>query len=213
MSQAAQTNQSGRRASKDVRRQQLIDATISVLARKGYSALTVADVAKSAGLSAGIVNFHFESKDKLLAASLQFLTDEYRRNWKTALESAGKDPAQRLRSLLLSDFDISIYTSDKLAAWIAFWGEVQGRPIYDKIYSAQEDERIATSLALVKTIIAEGKYRHNAIFATRALESLCEGLWLGVVTGSSRITLAVSAADARQAVDAALVAFFPKHFK
>ena len=60
------TSPSSRKASRPVRRQQLIDATIAVLARKGYSALTVADVAKTAGLSVGIINFHFESKEKLL---------------------------------------------------------------------------------------------------------------------------------------------------
>ena len=51
-----------RKATRPVRRQQLIDSTIAVLARKGYAGLTVADVAKEAGLSAGIVIFHFNSK-------------------------------------------------------------------------------------------------------------------------------------------------------
>ena len=35
-----------RKASKEVRKQQLIEATIRILAQKGFAALTVADVAK-----------------------------------------------------------------------------------------------------------------------------------------------------------------------
>jgi TetR/AcrR family transcriptional repressor of bet genes len=65
--------QSSRKASKEMRRQQLIEATIDTLATKGYAATTLADVAKAAGLSGGIVNFHFETKDKLLVETLRQL--------------------------------------------------------------------------------------------------------------------------------------------
>ena len=41
----------GRKASKETRRQQLIEATIDSLARRGYSETTMADVADGAGLS------------------------------------------------------------------------------------------------------------------------------------------------------------------
>ncbi len=48
-----------------------------MLGQKGYAALTIADVAKQAGLSPGIVIFHFNSKDALLADVLRFLALEY----------------------------------------------------------------------------------------------------------------------------------------
>src|SRR5436190_24079044 len=90
----------GRKASKDVRRQQLIEATIDVMARKGYAGTTMADVAKQAGLSSGIVNFHFETKENLLAETLKMLSDEYRGNWQKALaDTIGLPPAKRLEAL------------------------------------------------------------------------------------------------------------------
>ena len=73
---AAEPEKRGRKASKETRRQQLIEATIDSLARRGYSETTMADVADGAGLSRGIVNFHFESKEKLLVATLQYMADE-----------------------------------------------------------------------------------------------------------------------------------------
>ena len=72
----------GRKASKETRRQQLIEATIDLLAKRGYSETTMADVADGAGLSRGIVNFHFESKEKLLVATLQYMADEYSQHWR-----------------------------------------------------------------------------------------------------------------------------------
>ena len=75
----------GRKASKETRRLQLIDATIDSLAKRGFSDTTMADVADGAGLSRGIVNFHFESKDKLLVATLQHMAEEYAGHWRAAV--------------------------------------------------------------------------------------------------------------------------------
>src|SRR6478752_2460773 len=110
----------GRKASKETRRQQLIEATIDSLAKRGYSDTTLANVADGAGLSRGIVNFHFESKEKLLVSTLQFMADEYANHWNTALEKAGPRAADKIWALVNADFDRRICTKRKLAAWCAF---------------------------------------------------------------------------------------------
>src|SRR6476619_231619 len=94
-----------RKASKEVRRQQLIEAKIDTLARRGYAATTLADVARTAGLSGGIVNFHFESTEKLLVETLRASAAEYRTNRRSALAMAGKIPAERLEASLSADFN------------------------------------------------------------------------------------------------------------
>ncbi len=43
----------------------------------GFSRTTLGLIAKNAGLSQGIVNFYFKSKDVLLLATLKFLAEEY----------------------------------------------------------------------------------------------------------------------------------------
>jgi len=207
------TSPPSRKASRPVRRQQLIDATIVVLARKGYSALTVADVAKTAGLSVGIINFHFESKEKLLASCLTHLAEEYYRNWQSALATPGATVAEKLQMVILGDFNDKIFTPDKLAAWIAFWGETQGRPIYVEICSAYDEERARTVGSLCEKIIKEGGYKLAPQTVMRALESLGDGLWLGVAAGNSHAKLTINASQARMALQAMLVSFFPKHFQ
>lgn len=206
------TSPSSRKASRPVRRQQLIDATIVVLARKGYSALTVADVARTAGLSVGIINFHFESKEKLLAACLMSLAEEFYQNWKSALATPGSTVAEKLQLVVLGDFNGQIFTPDKLAAWIAFWGETQGRPIYTEICSAYDEERARTVGGLCEAIIKEGGYKLKPDTVMRALESLGDGLWLSVVAGNAHAKLTIDAAKARMALQAVLQAFFPRHF-
>ena len=206
------TAPASRKASRPVRRQQLIDATIVVLARKGYSALTVADVAKTAGLSVGIINFHFESKEKLLASCLTHLAEEYYRNWQGALAVPGASVAEKLQLIVLGDFNDKIFTPDKLAAWIAFWGETQGRPIYVEICSAYDEERTKAVGSLCEKIIKDGGYKLVPSTVMRALESLGDGLWLGVAAGNSQAKFTITASQARMALQAMLVSFFPKHF-
>ncbi len=199
-----------RKAARPVRRQQLIESTIAVLARKGYAGLTVADVAKEAGLSAGIVIFHFNSKDELLAAVLGALASEYRTHWEASMKAAGPAPADRLRAMLLSDFDTHVYTREKLAAWVAFWGEIQGRPFYDQICAGSDAERQSATESLCRQVIAEGGYRLDPALTARGLESLGDGLWVGL--GGSGYKGQVNDTQAKQVMATALAAFFPKHY-
>ena len=193
-----------------MRRQQLIDSTIAVLARNGYAGLTVADVAKEAGLSAGIVIFHFNSKDELLAAVLGALAAEYRAHWEASMNAAGPNPADRLKAMLLSDFDTDVYTREKLAAWVAFWGEIQGRPFYDQICAGSDAERQVATETLCQRIIAEGGYKLDPALTARGLESLGDGLWIGI--GGAGYKGQVNDTQAKQVMSTALAAFFPKHF-
>jgi AcrR family transcriptional regulator len=61
----------GRLDVKESRRTQLIEATIDSLARHGFAEFTLAQVAKSARLSQGIVNFYFRSKEALIEGIVQ----------------------------------------------------------------------------------------------------------------------------------------------
>lgn len=201
-----------RKASKDVRRQQLIEATLDVLARKGYASLTIAEVAKSAGLSVGIISFHFEGKEKLLASSLRYLADEYYANWKASLEEAEDNAAAKLEAVLLSDFNETIYTPAKLASWIAFWGETQGRPVYEEICSRYDEERSRVVMDLCRELTSDGGYAHDPKYVMFGLEGICEGLWLGTVSTAARIDPYINAQTAQRVVKSALHAFFPRHY-
>jgi AcrR family transcriptional regulator len=96
---AALKSTSGKRtAPKEERQQQLIQATIRSVASNGMSDTTMATVAREAGLSQGIINLHFQSKDRLLVETLRFLSEQYREAWEKAVSLAGHCPATSWRS-------------------------------------------------------------------------------------------------------------------
>ncbi len=57
-------------------RQRLIDAAARLFAAHGYTATTVAAIGEAAGVSRGLVNFHFTTKEKLLHAVIDELVAE-----------------------------------------------------------------------------------------------------------------------------------------
>ncbi len=200
---------SARTASREMRRRQLVDATMKCIARKGMSSMTLGDVAREAGLSAGIVNLHFDSKDNLLKETLRFLANEYRARFDRTLEKTAPDPAAQLRAAMELDFKPSICNRQKLAVWFAFWGEAKSQPTYRKICDQSDryyDEAIED---LCGQIIADGDYAGvSAQTVATALTSITNGLWLSCL-------ISPSSWDRRIAMDAVmsyLSSIFPNHF-
>ena len=79
------------------RREQILDAAIAVVARKGYEATTIRDVAVGAGASTGTVNYYFANKDDVLASALVEVAERFRRRVDEALDGVD-DPHERLRA-------------------------------------------------------------------------------------------------------------------
>jgi AcrR family transcriptional regulator len=78
----------------------LIAAAVEVMARHGYHAASVRDIATAAGTSPAILYHHFPSKQVLLATMLDRGMDVLIAATEQALDLAGDDPADRLRAVV-----------------------------------------------------------------------------------------------------------------
>lgn len=200
-----------RKRPREARRVQLIEATIETLSTRGYARTTLTEVANHAGLSHGLVNFHFKSKEKLLAETMLYLAEEYRENWMTALAEAGPGPQAQLDALIRADFSPPVCAPSRLAAWLSFWGEAQGRPIYQELCGSNDAEYIRRLEAVCAALIAEGGYSGELARAdrvARVLRVTVEGVWLDLAT----MAPPYSAEEALATVYTSAAAFFPRHF-
>lgn len=171
-----------RTQSRDARRTQLIEATIATIAERGYSRTTLTDVSRRAGLSHGLVLFYFETKDRLLAETLDFLSEEYRNNWQAALAAAGSEPEQRLAALIQADFQPAVCRPGRLAAWCAFWGESQSRPMYQARCGANDEHYSRILEAICSGMNERYGYVTSPVRAARLLRISIEGTWLELMT-------------------------------
>ena len=209
MISAAHEKVSRRAVAKEYRRQQLIDATIKCISKKGLGSTTLADVAREAGLSQGIVNLHFNSKDNLLNETLLYLAEEYDREFMKAVSKSPDNAAAKLLALMKMDLKPKICDRAKLAVWFAFWGEVRSVPTYQKISAAYDDKQDEILVGLADTIIREGNYAEvDAETVAEALSSLTDGLWLSNLINPKTF----DRSTALNAVLSYLKAVFPDHY-
>lgn len=198
-----------RTARREQRRRQLIDATMKCIARKGMGSTTLADVAGEAGLSQGIVNLHFESKENLLTETLRHLADEYKAQFNKAYENSGPGPAEKLLALIELDLRPSICDRRKVAVWFAFWGEVKSRPTYRKICDERDQYYDDIVESLAREIIADGGYDGvTAESVAIVLTSMTNGLWLSCLISPASF----DRHKAMLAVLEYLRGVFPRHF-
>lgn len=120
---------------KQITRLTLLEATIDIIADEGISGVTLAKVAERTGLSQGICNFHFRSKEKLMLEAFRMLYQEHGRAWRRVLHDEGLSPSLRLTSLLETLLSPPLADHRKLAVWLAFWGVAPHRRTYLEICS------------------------------------------------------------------------------
>lgn len=194
-----------RKQSREARRGQLIEATLETLAARGYARVTLLEVAQTAGLSHGLVNFHFATKEKLLEATLTHLAEEYRANWLRYLDAAGDDPGAQLAALIMADYDAVAASPVRIAAWCAFLGEAQVRPLYQARFQTNDDAYIARLEQIVAALLLRHGLTGHAPRIARAIRLMTLGCWLDSVT----LTDPWAITEARATSLTAARAFFP----
>ena len=198
-----------RKAPKEERRLQLIKATIRTVARYGLSDVTIATVAKEAQLSQGIINLHFQSKDRLLVETLRYVAEEYRQTWDKALEATGDEAAEKVARLIEVDFQPKVCDRNKLAVWFAFWGESKSRPTYRKICADHDRQYQEMMTGLCAEIIRQGQYSNiDAETVAKGMSAMSEGLWLDLLVSPE----SMHPEKAKGICFAFLASLFPKHF-
>lgn len=190
------------------RRRQLIEATIDSIAEHGLAGTTVLRVAGCAGLSAGIVNFYFRSKDALLLATLEHVDGEFGRRQSEALARAGDDPARQLEALIEAGLDPAVCNPRRVAVWTAFWGEARARADYMRVCGRREADEAARTVELFERIARTGGYALDATALGRAFYHLLSSLPEDMLDESRPFDLEAAKATCR----GFLASVFPKEF-
>jgi phenylpropionate dioxygenase-like ring-hydroxylating dioxygenase large terminal subunit/AcrR family transcriptional regulator len=166
-------------ANQEQRRGQLIQATIRIIAGHGLSNTTLAKVAQDAGLSPGIVNFYFTSKDQLLLAVLKTLSDEFMAKLEAAIAASGSDPGANLEALTEAMLAPDLSDPDKVAVWYAFWGEARARSDYLKACGERDEAYHKALLALCRQLGEAAPQGHpiDPEAVTLALLGLLDQFW------------------------------------
>jgi TetR/AcrR family transcriptional repressor of bet genes len=110
-----------------------MDAAIAVIGEGGLPGATVALIANRAGMSTGLVNHYFDSKEELLALAMRNLSNLFRQDI-LALMPPDPTPAERLRAIVDGSFVPQSFTVQKREAWMQFMLHSQSEPQIEHLY-------------------------------------------------------------------------------
>lgn len=161
---------------KDKRKAQLIAAAMESIAKRGLMETTITHISKGAGMSRGIINFYFTSKEMMMRETLKTLIDEYEMEWNAALTDAGEDGRVRLTALIMAHFDKQLCSARRLNVMSAFWGHAATQPAYRNQLEAA-DARIEHALTESLAHMLGGSLDEARNAATQ-LHAMIRGLWL-----------------------------------
>ncbi|MDF2177792.1 transcriptional regulator BetI [Aliiglaciecola sp. CAU 1673] len=106
----------------EVRRQQLIDATLASVEEHGLQGTTISTISKLAGVSSGIISHYFGGKQALLEATVRYLLEQLRQDL-LAQVAQGASPKERLMMIVEANFTRLQSSGRAAKTWLAFWAQ------------------------------------------------------------------------------------------
>jgi TetR/AcrR family transcriptional repressor of bet genes len=165
---------------REVRRAQLIDATLLTIDQAGLSGTTLASVAQRANISTGIVSHYFGDKDGLLEATMRHILRDLWAATTRRRIAAKPQPRARLRAIVAANFDVSQVSGPVMKTWLAFWSESMHEPALRRLQRVNT-RRLYSNLCAE---FAKELPRASARRAASGLAAMIDGLWLrGALSG------------------------------
>lgn len=91
----------GSRLSGDIRREQIVEAALRIIASGGVKSLTTAAIAEEVGISEANLYRHFNSKDEILQGTVEKIGEGLLRNLDIISEMSEANPLVRLKRLFM----------------------------------------------------------------------------------------------------------------
>ncbi|MFE3203132.1 TetR/AcrR family transcriptional regulator [Embleya sp. NPDC055664] len=181
------------------RRTVIMEAAARLIARRGVRGLRIEELAAEAGVSNGLIYYHFKDRAGVLRATLGFINDRAERY--TADRVAAEhptDPRAVLEQTLLLEFQDTAEVRENSTAW----GELRASAMFDALLRADLAEATHVwdgEVADLITAVLPAAPAGRALEAAQRLTALLEGLsgrWLseGLTLDHAR-TLILAAID------------------
>ncbi|MCD1625496.1 MAG: choline-binding transcriptional repressor BetI [Paracoccaceae bacterium] len=103
-----------------IRRAALVEATITEIGKCGTLDVTVAQIARRAGMSSALAHHYFGGKEQIFLAAMRHTLTLYAAGVRGALEMAD-DSRQRLEAIVRASFAGSNFRREVVAAWLNFY--------------------------------------------------------------------------------------------
>lgn len=117
------------------RRDEIIEATIRIVGRKGLAGASIRAIAHEVGLTIGVITHHFRDKSDLLCAALGSCF----RPWNQLIMQSKsiEDPADRLRHVMRMTMSGEGHPVAQMQLWLGMLSQIDHDPLVAEAYRQQ----------------------------------------------------------------------------
>jgi AcrR family transcriptional regulator len=183
----------------EVRREEILRATIHQIEARGMATVRVGDVASSLGVSSGLVFYHFATKNGLLVEALEYAVDRDLKRL-DEVRATGVTATESLKRMLSSYGPTG--TASGWTLWIDAWAMAQREPSIRQALGRLDDRWRSALVVAIEEGVHAGDFVCTSPSASVArIGALLDGLSVAVLVYES-----VSRADLRRWVREAAAA-------
>ena len=163
-----------RPAVKEVRQQQLIDATLMSVERHGLQHTTINTISAMAGMSSGIISHYFGGKQGLIEAALKYLLDQLKQALLSRISGQDLSPIDRLSMIVEANFTELQRSSAATKTWLSFWSQAMHDPGLARLQNINSQRLYSNLLFCFKQLLPDTA----AINAAKQTAAVIDGFWL-----------------------------------
>lgn len=164
-----------------IRRGALVEATIHEIGAHGALDVTVAQIARRAGMSSALAHHYFGSKEAMFAAAMRHVLTLYGAEVRGALAMA-RGPRDRIEAIIRASFTPAQFRPEMVAAWLNFYVQAQRSDEAQRLLHVYQ-RRLRSNLHHAFRQIAPA----HARTLTRGLAAMIDGLYLRQALGEGGI--------------------------
>jgi AcrR family transcriptional regulator len=156
----------------------IIEATMRCIAAHGYADTTIDRICKEAGISRGLINHHFSTKEELMVKTYNRLAETLLENTRLSVRTLKDDPAAFLKALICASFRPEVFDEAHLAVWLGFWSVAPTTPLIAETHRAlYAGYRRGLGRAFERLQKALGEPEDGELAAI-SITAIIDGFWL-----------------------------------
>ncbi len=165
---------------RDERRRHIALSACRALARRGVERTTMADIAREANVTTGMITHYFANKRDIIAAALRLVFERT----EARIEALILDGEDRLYSILRETLPIDAARRDECAVWVSFWGKVTNDAKLAAVNRTLHDDAIELYGRAIRAAWPASTTWDNAVFDSvhTSVLSFLNGLTASAVT-------------------------------
>lgn len=159
----------------DIRKPQLVQATMAVIDRVGLQSASISLISKEAGVSSGIINHYFGGKHGLLEETMREILRQLSSTVTQKLNQLPKEAHQQRINAIIDGNFVGYQAENKVAkTWLAFWSYSVHDPELKRLQRVNE-KRLLSHLKIELKNLFEND---QAQIIAHGIAALIDGIWL-----------------------------------